>query len=124
MIPISRLGIGPLSPDIIEATYSFSQLHHQPLMLIASKNQVDYDRGYVFYTRQYREYLNNMEIKYPAAKVYICRDHCGPGHNSVFELRDTYQTIDADLAYGFDLIHIDFCFFPGSYEDILRESKK
>lgn len=121
---ISRLGIGPLSPDIIEATYSFSAQRQIPLMLIASKNQIDYNRGYVFNNQEYRQYLDTMVAKYPTATVYICRDHCGPGHNSVFELQDTYRTIDADIESGFDLIHIDFCFYPGDYNEILRQSKK
>lgn len=121
---ISRLGIGPLSPDIIEAAYSYSQEKAVPLMLIASKNQIDVDRGYVFHTREYRSFLDELRKKYSQANVYICRDHCGPGHNSVFDLQDTYRTIDTDLEYGFDLIHIDFCFHRGSYDDVLKESKR
>lgn len=121
---ISRLGVGPMSRQIVEAVYSYSQERSVPLMLIASKNQVDYERGYVFHTREYRAYLDGMRARYPAAKVYVCRDHCGPGHNSIFDLADTYRTIEADLEGGFDLIHVDFCFLRGSYEDILSESKK
>ncbi len=121
---ISRLGVGPMSRQIIEAVFSYAQERGVPLMLIASKNQVDYERGYVFHTGEYREYLDGMRAKYPAAKVYVCRDHCGPGHNSIFDLADTYRTIEADLEGSFDLIHVDFCFLRGSYEDILSESKK
>lgn len=113
-----------MSEDVIAAVYEYSAQENCPLMLIASKNQVDYDRGYVLHTREYREYLDRMKAKYPAANVYICRDHCGPGHNSIFDLTDTYVTIDTDLEHGFDLIHVDFCFCPGGYERILEESKK
>lgn len=120
---ISRLGVGPMSRQIIEAVFGYAQEKGVPLMLIASKNQVDYERGYVFHTAEYRDYLDTMKIKYPAAKVYICRDHCGPGHNSIFDMADTYRTIDADLESGFDLIHVDFCFHRGDYENILIESK-
>ena len=121
---ISRLGVGPMSRQIVEAVYSYSQERSVPLMLIASKNQVDYERGYVFHTREYRAYLDGMGARYPAAKVYVCRDHCGPGHNSIFDMADTYRTIDADLESGFDLIHVDFCFHRGSREEILAESKR
>lgn len=124
MEAISSLGIGPMSPIIIESVFSYSQKHRTPLMLISSKNQVDYDRGYVFTTPEYRKYLNKLKRKYPRSKVYICRDHCGPGHNSIFDIKDVYKTIDSDLENEFDLIHIDFCFHRGSYEDVLKESKK
>lgn len=116
--------MGPMSPQIIEAVYSYAQAKEVPLMLIASKNQVDYNRGYVFTTARYREFLDTVKQRYPRAQVAICRDHCGPGHNSVWDLKDTYETINADLAAGFDLIHIDFCFHRGPYEDILKESRR
>ncbi|MEX1112064.1 MAG: hypothetical protein WEC84_01260 [Candidatus Andersenbacteria bacterium] len=124
MEAISRLGIGPMSREIIEAVYSYSHTRNTPLMLIASKNQIDYDRGYVFKTSDYRQYLDQMKRQYSGANVYICRDHCGPGHNSVFELEDTYKTIEADIANGFDLIHVDFCFHSGPHKEILDQSKK
>ncbi len=113
-----------MSPVIIESIFSYSQNQSVPLMLIASKNQVDFNRGYVFKTSQYKRYIDQLRKKYPQSKVYVCRDHCGPGHNSVFDLKDTYRTIDADLANEFDLVHIDFCFHKSGYPDILKESKK
>lgn len=124
MRAISTLGVGPLSEDIIEAVYEHSAQTRTPLMLISSKNQVDYDKGYVFHTAQYRQYLDRMKQTYPAASVYVCRDHCGPGHNSVFDIADSYKTIDADVEAGFDLIHIDFCLYPGGYDRVLAESRR
>ncbi len=121
---ISKLGIGPMSQFIIEAVYSYSHKHKTPLMLISSKNQIDFDRGYVFKTADYKKFTDKLKRKYPKSKVYLCRDHCGPGHNSVFDIKDTYKTINADLENGFDLIHIDFCFHRGSYHDVLKESRK
>lgn len=121
---VSRLGIGPMSQDIIESVYSYSHERGVPLMLISSKNQIDYDRGYVFKTSEYRQYLDQLKAKYSRSEVYICRDHCGPGHNSVFEMKDTYSTIEADIENGFDLIHIDYCFYSGTHDEILQESKK
>ncbi len=40
------------------------------------------------------------------------------------DLKDVYQTIDSDIENGFDLIHVDFCHYKGSHEQILNESKK
>lgn len=95
-------------------------------MLIASKNQVDYAGGYVngWTTKEYMKFVGEMRKKYPTAKVKVCRDHCGPGFNGNYDLKDVYKTIDADIKEGFDLIHIDFCKHKGSAEEKLKESKK
>lgn len=121
----SKIAVGPMSSDIIEAVFRYSEKFHEPLMLIASKNQIDWDRGYVntWNTSEYMEYVRKMRNKYPNSQVCICRDHCGPGFKNN-DINDVYQTIDSDIANGFDLIHIDFCHYQGDHEDILTESKK
>ena len=43
----SNLAIGPMSAEIIEAIFRFSHYKRKELMIIASKNQIDYNRGYV-----------------------------------------------------------------------------
>ena len=125
MAAISKLGIGPMSEEVVEAVFRYSEKFNTPLMLIASKNQVDWDGGYVnnWTTKQYAEYVSSLKTKYPKAKVYVCRDHCGPGFKNP-DLEDVYKTIDADLESNFDLIHVDFCHFPGTREQIFQESKK
>lgn len=125
MKPISKLGIGPMSPEIIEAVFKYSEQNETPLMLIASQNQIDWDHGYVNHwnTLEYTKYLNNLKIQYPKNQVYICRDHCGPNFKHK-NIKDVYKTIDNDLENNFDLIHIDFCKYQGTYEKILKESKK
>lgn len=122
---ISPLGIGPMSPEIVEAVFRYSSAHNVPLMLIASKNQIDWDRGYVmdWSTERYGAFIRQMREKYSAANVYVCRDHCGPGFKN-HDLADVYKTVDADLANGFDLIHVDFCHYKGSRKDALEESAK
>lgn len=122
---ISKLGIGPMSEQIIEAVFRCSEEQKEPLMLIASKNQIDWDGGYVnrWTTKQYANYVQKMKKKYSGAKVYLCRDHCGPGFKNN-DLKDVYKTINADIKSGFDLIHIDFCHYKGSKKGILKESQK
>jgi hypothetical protein len=122
---ISKLGIGPMSSEIIEAVFRYSEKFSERLMLIASKNQIDWDRGYVntWNTSEYMEYVKKMKNKYPDSQVYICRDHCGPGFKNN-DLADVYKTIDSDIDNGFDLIHVDFCHYQGDHKDILAESKK
>lgn len=121
----SKLGIGPISTEIIEAAFRYSQNKNSDLMLIASKNQIDWDKGYVnnWDTKNYRNFLNEMKKKYTKSTVYICRDHCGPGFKND-DLKDVYRTINTDIEAGFDLIHIDFCHFKGEKKEQLLAAKK
>ncbi|MFH1311209.1 MAG: class II D-tagatose-bisphosphate aldolase, non-catalytic subunit [Nanoarchaeota archaeon] len=122
----SKLGIGPLSTEIIEAIFRVSHYKRKELMIIASKNQIDYNSGYVnnWTTQDFMAFINKMKQTYPNSNVKICRDHCGPGFNGRYGLEDTYATIKEDIDSGFDLIHIDFCNFKGSKEEQFQESKK
>jgi hypothetical protein len=120
------LAVGPMSREIVEAVFYYSNFFRKPLMLIASKNQVDHSGGYVngWTTKAYMEFVMEMKKLYPMAKVKICRDHCGPGFNGNHDLKDVYKTIETDIKSGFDLIHIDFCHYQGSKEEKLQEAKK
>lgn len=120
------LAVGPMSSEIIESVFRYSHFHRTPLYLISSKNQVDHSRGYVnaWNTREYMEYVQSMRTAYQNSEVTICRDHCGPGFNGNYDMKDVYKTIETDIENGFDLIHIDFCHFQGSREEQLAESKK
>ena len=120
----AKLGIGPVSSKVIESVFRYSNQNEKELMLIASKNQIDYKGGYVnnWNTKDFMGYINVMRKRYTDSRVIICRDHCGPGFNGIFDLEDTYKTINSDIENGFDLIHIDLCHL--SKEKILEESKK
>jgi hypothetical protein len=122
----SNLGIGPMSLESVEAVFRYSHFHRKQLMLIASKNQVDWSGGYVnnWTTKTYMKHVREMKKSYPQADVLICRDHCGPGFNGNHNLKDVYKTIEDDIKNGFDLIHIDFCHYKGTYKDQLNESGK
>jgi mannose-6-phosphate isomerase-like protein (cupin superfamily) len=125
-MPKIELAIGPMSSEIIEAIFRYSHENKSPLMIIASKNQIDHNGGYVnnWTTGKFMDFIVKMREKYPQNKVMICRDHCGPGFNGIYDLEDTYKTIEEDIRNGFDLIHIDFCHYQGTREEILNESKK
>lgn len=122
---VRKIGIGPMSSEVIEAVYRYSAINNKELMLIASKNQIDYKSGYVnnWSTKEYSNFLKKLKKKY-ISKVKICRDHCGPGFNKSYSLRDVYSTIDHDIENDFDLIHIDFSKYKSDYKNILEMSKK
>ena len=121
-----KLGLGPMSTEIIEAIFRASHYQRRGLMIIASKNQIDHSGGYVnnWTTKEFMNFVREMKQIYPQANVRICRDHCGPGFNGIYDLQDTYKTIEEDIKNEFDLIHIDFCHFQGSKEEQFEETKK
>ena len=125
MKDIGKLGVGPMSEEIVEAAFSYSQKSGQPLMLISTQNQIDYNGGYVnnWTTKEYASYISQLKAKYPQAQVFLCRDHLGPGFKT-HDLKEVYKTVDSDIENGFDLIHVDFCHFKGDRKDLLEESKK
>ena len=122
----AKLAIGPMSSEIIEAVFRYSHYNRKELMLIASKNQIDYSGGYVnkWATPDYMSFVKEMKSKYQNSKVIICRDHCGPGFNGNFEIEDAYKTIKSDIENGFDLIHVDLCHYPGTKDEKFEASKK
>ena len=115
-----------MSTEVIEAVFRYSHLHRKELMLIASKNQIDHTGGYVngWNTKQYCGFLRKMKNKYDYSNVKNCRDHCGPGFTGNMSMDDTYKTIESDIENNFDLIHIDLCYYLGTNEERLEESKK
>jgi D-tagatose-1,6-bisphosphate aldolase subunit GatZ/KbaZ len=105
-----KLGYGPMSKEIIEILAKYSNNNHYPLMIIASRNQVDYIDGYVCTTAE----LSKQISQYKNPNLLLCRDHCGPyfgdadrGLSVEDAIEQCMKTISADIAAGFDLIHID-----------------
>lgn len=105
-----KLGFGPMSQDIIRIIADYAERHQQPLMLIASRNQIDADSGYVMHTEDFGNLLNAL----PRSYLRICRDHCGPYFLDAEKDLTQAQAIEAckktiahDIENGFDLIHID-----------------
>ena len=105
-----RLGFGPMSPESIRAICTYTQDTKRPLMIIASRNQIDAESGYVMTTPELRKLLDTQPTDY----VWMCRDHCGPyflDTEKELSLKQaveaTKKTIAYDIEQGFDLIHID-----------------
>ncbi len=60
-----KIGIGPMSTEVIEAVYKYSSINNKDLMLIASKNQIDHSGGYVnnWNTKDYSKFILKMKKK-------------------------------------------------------------
>ena len=116
------LGVGPMSQTLLKASLELANEKDFPIMLIASRNQVDSDEfghGYVCGWDQDR-FVADVE---KAAKeigfdglVYLCRDHGGPWQRD--EERSAKLPVEEamaickrsyihDMESGFDLLHID-----------------
>ena len=100
-----KLGVGPMSLEIIDIIRNYDKIDQ--LMIVASRNQVDFDNGYVCATKELAELLKGSHIA-------LCRDHCGPyfsDKDKNLSLRKAVsrckETINADIENDFRLIHID-----------------
>jgi len=105
-----KLGFGPMSKEIVEILASHTKENNYPLMLIASRNQVDYETGYVCKTHELAEQVK----QYNNPNLLLCRDHCGPyfsdldkGLSLEMAIERCKNTIQSDINAGFKLIHID-----------------
>ena len=99
-----------MSKEIVEILAQYSLENNYPIMIIASRNQVDYVTGYVCTTAELAEQVK----PYKNPNLLLCRDHCGPYFcdlDKTLSIEDAMdrcmKTIAADIAAGFDLIHID-----------------
>lgn len=118
----THIGVGPMSYNLLRAALELAQEKRFPLILIASRNQVDSDRfggGYVcgFDQKRFIEATNKIaeEIGFDGL-CYFCRDHGGPWQRDK-ERSDKLPVDDAmeigyesyidDIQAGFDLLHID-----------------
>ena len=112
------LGIGPMSKNCVDASIELANEYKSPLMLIASRRQIDssqFGGGYVenWTTENFAKYviLNDTE-----KNIILARDHGGPWQNEVevtqnFKLdeamksaKDSYK---ADIDAGLQILHID-----------------
>ena len=105
---IFKLGFGPMSKEIIDLLIEYSNKNNFPLMIICSRNQVDYTGGYVVSTEYFSSKVENK------SNILLCRDHCGPyfkDSDKELSLDDTItqckKTIEVDINNNFDLIHVD-----------------
>ena len=112
------VGIGPVSLNCIDATIEIANEYSVPIMLIASRRQVDsvdFGGGYTnnWDTETFAKYVRKKDI---GNYVLLCRDHGGPWQNEkeVDTKLDLEAAMDSakksfqcDIEAGFDILHID-----------------
>lgn len=116
------LGIGPMSKNLLQASFELARDYDFPLMFIASRNQVDMDELGGGYVNGWNQFTFMEAIKEMAAKTnfnglyYVCRDHGGPWQRD--KERNDHLPVNeamvlgkksylADIEAGFDLLMID-----------------
>jgi hypothetical protein len=115
---ITLLGVGPMSKNCIDASIELADQYKTPLMLIASRRQIDSEQfggGYVenWTTKQFADYVVQKDRN---KNIILARDHGGPWQNELEKsqkmnlkaamqsAKDSYQ---ADIDAGFHMLHID-----------------
>lgn len=114
------LAVGPMSKNCVEATIEIANEKKVPIMMIASRRQVDskeFGGGYVnnWDTKRFSNYVKKRDKN---KLITLCRDHGGPWQNSL-EIQKKLNPIKAmnsakrsymeDIDAGFKIIHIDTC---------------
>src|SRR4030042_5615932 len=111
------LCIGPRSVNCIDAAIELANEYDVPLILTASRRQIDSERffgGYVngWTTRTFANYVIDRDRK---GKIILARDHGGPWQNDIeqkehMSLRRAMESAKAsflsDIESGFQIIHI------------------
>jgi hypothetical protein len=112
------LGVGPMSLNCVDAAIELANEYEAPLLLIASRRQVDSDDfggGYVnnWTTQEFARYVIDSDQK---GKILLARDHGGPWQSikEVDQNLSLRRAMDSaklsylrDLEAGFQVLHID-----------------
>lgn len=112
------LGAGPMSKNVIDATINLTNKKKFPLILIASRRQIDsseFGGGYVenWDTETYSKYVNG---KAKNDNLILARDHGGPWQNNkeiqlkmnlVKAMESSKRSFACDIDSGFKILHLD-----------------
>ena len=112
------LCVGPMSKNCVDATIELADQYKTPLMLIASRRQIDSEQfggGYVenWSTKKFADYVRSNDIN---QNIILARHHGVPWQNELeksqnMNLKDAMQSAKdsyrADIDSGFHMLHID-----------------
>ena len=117
------LCVGPMSLNCVNASIELANDYDIPLMLIASRRQIDSEKfngGYVnnWTTSKFAKHVHEKDTK---GNIILARDHGGPWQNdleikqnltlsqAMKSAKDSYK---ADIDAGFQVLHIDTSIDP------------
>ena len=112
------LGVGPMSLNVVDSSIELADKHKSPIMLIASRRQIDSDEfggGYVnnWTTKNFSNYVKKKE---KSKNIFLARDHGGPWQNNLdiegkISLKNAMisakNSFEEDIDSDFNFIHID-----------------
>lgn len=113
-----KIAIGPVTKNTVDAAISLAYKWNRPVMLIASRRQVECEElgpGYVerWTTQQFADYVRRRDRR---GLVMLCRDHGGPwqhpseltvGTNEDSVLSSCLLSLARDIDAGFEVLHLD-----------------
>jgi hypothetical protein len=112
------LGAGPMSKNCVNASIELADQYKTPLMLIASRRQIDSEQfggGYVenWTTQDFANYVISKDIN---KNIILARDHGGPWQNELEKsqnmnlkeaMKSAKDSFRSDIDAGFHMLHID-----------------
>jgi hypothetical protein len=112
------LGVGPMSINCVDAAIELATEYTIPLMLIASRRQIDSEQFNGGYVNNWTtsEFANYVKTKDKNANIILCRDHGGPWQNNEekkqnmkldLAMKSAKESYKADIDAGFKILHID-----------------
>ena len=112
------LGVGPMSLNCVDSVIEISNHEKIPLMLIASRRQIDsedFGGGYVnnWNTEEFAKYVINKD---KLGLTYLARDHGGPWQSDLERkerfglskaMESAKNSFKVDIDSGFKILHLD-----------------
>lgn len=106
------LGCGPVSKNVIDVTIELANQYNVPIILVASRRQIDKDGGYVgFNTKTFASYVKEKDKGH---NIILERDHGGPWEGEgefdllhVDAIEKACESYEEDIKSGFNILHID-----------------
>ena len=112
------LGVGPISINCVDAAIDLANEYAIPLMLIASRRQIDSEQFNGGYVNNWTtsKFANYVKTKDKNTNIILSRDHGGPWQNNEekkqnlnldLAMKSAKKSYKADIDAGFKILHID-----------------
>lgn len=128
-MPMAQLGLSCVSLEAVDAAIEYSARTQVPLMLIASRNQVECaELGGGYVGGMAPSDLVTYVRQRSCGGVFVCRDHGGPylrDDEAALPPEEAVErallSLDHDVRAGFQLVHLDCGRYPGDRRELLGQ---